>query len=166
MLFFLLFGLFDSLPNNDAIKFRINVIPVSARTGRSFWPIQCIFDYCYKYTSATYDICFVVQGHIYTSKTYLGLHSGSLRAPNKLESPLVKNNIFLSLSLSELHTVHPTIHLRPTDMDGKSLHLRVWLLECRDHCQVIQTVCIAEGAGAGGVWYYIRTHIHYIIEVW
>ncbi len=68
---------------------------------------------------------FVVQGHIYTSKTYLGVHSGSLRAPNKLESPLVKNNIFLSLSLSELHTVHPTIHLRPTDMDGKSLHLRV-----------------------------------------
>lgn len=54
------------------------------------------------------------------------------------------------LSFPELHPVHPAVHLRPADVDGQPVHLRLRLLQRRDHCQVLQTVCPAEGAGAGG----------------
>lgn len=35
-------------------------------------------------------------------------------------------------------------------MDGQPLHIRLRLLQRWSHCQVLQTVCPAEGAGAGG----------------
>ncbi len=96
----------------------------------NFDPYNVFFGYCYKYTSATYDWFCGPGSHIYKQNLFRGGRwGGSLRAPYKLESPLVKKNIFLSLSLSlslsELHTVHPTLHLRPTDVDGMSLHLCV-----------------------------------------
>src|SRR4029434_9065747 len=63
---------------------------------------------------------------------------------------------------SELHSVHPPVHLRPADLDGQPLHLCVRLLQRRHHRQVLQTVCPAEGAGAGGARKKtpVHTHIH------
>lgn len=51
---------------------------------------------------------------------------------------------------SELHPVHPPVHLRPADLDGEPVHLRLRLLQRRPHRQVLQAVCTTEGAGAGG----------------
>lgn len=53
-------------------------------------------------------------------------------------------------SLPELHTVHPSVRLRPADLDGQPVHLRLRLLQRRPRRQVLPAVCPAEGAGAGG----------------
>ena len=39
---------------------------------------------------------------------------------------------------SELHTVHPVVRVRPADVDGKSLHLCLWLLQCSHHPGILQ----------------------------
>lgn len=51
---------------------------------------------------------------------------------------------------SELHPVHPAVHLRPADVDGEPVHFRLRLLQRWNHRQVVQAVRPAEGAGAGG----------------
>lgn len=66
-----------------------------------------------------------------------------------LSSPASYAQLFVSL-FSELHPVHPVVHLRPADVDGQPVHFRLWLLQRRDHRQVLQTVRPAEGAGVGG----------------
>ncbi len=44
--------------------------------NRSFWPIQCIFDYCYKYTRATYDWFCGTGSHItFMQSTHDNSHS-------------------------------------------------------------------------------------------
>lgn len=55
-----------------------------------------------------------------------------------------------AFSFSELHPVHPAVHLRPADVDGEPVHFCVRLLQRGNHRQVVQTVCPAERAGAGG----------------
>ena len=53
-------------------------------------------------------------------------------------------------SFPELHSVHPAVYIRPADMDGQPLHIRLRLLQRWSHRQVLQAVRPAEGAGAGG----------------
>lgn len=52
--------------------------------------------------------------------------------------------------LPELHPVHPSVCLRPADVDGQPVDIRLRLLQRRPHRQVLQAVRPAEGAGAGG----------------
>lgn len=53
-------------------------------------------------------------------------------------------------SFPELHSVHPSVHIRPADLDGQPVHLCLRLLQCWPHREVLQAVCTAEGARAGG----------------
>lgn len=41
----------------------------------------------------------------------------------------------------ELHTVHPVVHLRSADMDGRALDLRLRLQQCGYHCECLQQLC-------------------------
>lgn len=62
--------------------------------------------------------------------------------------PLCNSSAFLFLL--ELYSVYSPVHLRPADLDGQPVHLRVRLLQRRPDREVVQAVCAAEGAGAGG----------------
>ena len=63
------------------------------------------------------------------------------------------------LLLPELHAVHPPVRLRPADVDGQPVDLRLRLLQRRPRRQVLQAVRSAEGAGTGGealsAWGYV-----------
>lgn len=37
-----------------------------------------------------------------------------------------------------IHAIHPAVHLRPADLDGRALHLRLGLLQCRRHREFLQ----------------------------
>lgn len=62
--------------------------------------------------------------------------------------PLCNSSVF-SL-LPELYSVYSSLHIRPADLDGQSVHFRLRLLQRRPYCQVVQTICTTEGARAGG----------------
>ncbi len=49
---------------NIFIEHDLNILIIfGIKENLLFWPIQCIFDYCYKYTPAI-NTDFVLQGHI------------------------------------------------------------------------------------------------------
>lgn len=79
------------------------------------------------------------------------INDGSIKGSDV--KPLSHSFAFVSccfLLFPELHSVHPAVDLRPPDVDGEPLHLCLRLLQRRNHRQVLQTICSAERAGAGG----------------
>ena len=53
------------------------------------------------------------------------------------------------LRVAELHAVHPSVGVRPADVDGQSFYLRLRLLERRHHSRIVQAVFITTRTGAG-----------------
>ena len=50
----------------------------------------------------------------------------------------------------DIHTVHSTVNLRPTDVDGLSVDLRVRLLKRRHHRRLVQAVLSTARTGTAG----------------